>query len=375
MKDLEKKVYGAINNEFKSFILGYLLDEDYKSSWSLKNDADNFGIDGLPKDSKSYYFHCDSNDPRASLSYFLDETTNGTKKWKLNNIAEEFSIDDIARFSLYFPIKFNFSLYSLLGSGPNNVPYNSIKTLEFIRNKKTLQKKDLENGLDVGVGVAYDRLNKFKNLNLIDFNSIDMNRKGQIHYSLSKFKKNGNNLMFKRQNVAEGILNHLNKNKDKYNYIDLANILNLDKKQVQSELRLLERKGYLKCDEPWVGSEKYSEIKITNRGIKICDDFIKPISKFLKTKDKNSLKYIKKKEIYPSNISLALETYFDVSPSKIKQTKFSRKEQVLDILKSGIMTHKEIKSKVGVSVTRYLKDLLSENKIKKVSRGKYSVKS
>ena len=72
MKDLEKKVYGAINNEFKSFILGYLLDEDYKSSWSIKKEADAFGIDGLPKDSKSYHFHCDSNEPSASLSYFLE---------------------------------------------------------------------------------------------------------------------------------------------------------------------------------------------------------------------------------------------------------------------------------------------------------------
>ncbi len=374
MKDLEKKVYGAINNEFKSFILGYLLDEDYKSSWSIKKEADAFGIDGLPKDSKSYHFHCDSNEPSASLSYFLDETTKGTKKWKLNDIAEECAIGDIARFSLYFPMKFNFSLYSLFGSGPNNVPYNSVKTLEFIRNKKTLQKKDLEEELGIGVGVAYDRLNKFNDLNLINFNSIDMNKKGQIFYELSKYKKNGNNSIFKRQDVSEKILNHFDKNKDNYNYIDLSNILNLDKKQVQSELRLLERKGYLKCNQPWVGSEKYSEIKITNRGVKLYDDFVKPISKFLKTKDKNSLKYIKRKQIYPNNLPLALETYFNIAPSKIKQSKMSRKEQVLDILELGQGTHKEIKDQVGVSVMRYIKELIDEKKIKKISRGKYSIK-
>ncbi|RMF55204.1 hypothetical protein D6745_02910 [Candidatus Woesearchaeota archaeon] len=379
-----RQTFSAINTELKALMLGFLLDNNFKSAWTLYQEAVDLGLEGLiPKNPKSLSTHLKSaKRRRASLEPFVEtrEIEKGSKtitQYRLRPEARKI-MPAIARFALYFPIKFDISLYSLLGQDVNDGPYNSVRILQLLSEKGHAQRKDLEEELGIAGSAILERLKAFDDLDLIQLHSFDPEQKGQIKYKWRKrksAKRLSDNGGYKNQDLYERIGLYMSRVEKEQNYIDVMEALGIPEERrrtVQAVLRRLENKGFLTTSSPWEGGVKYSEITIKHRGRKVYDEFIAKILSAL-SEDRSALAYIARKAIYEENLPRALEAYNLVSSHGKQKSAAERQAEIIEMLAQGPMRQSAIHKRLGVRPTRYLAKLVKSGSIVRIGRGVYAL--
>lgn len=308
------EAFGAINSEFKCLISGFLLDKDvYYSAKDLADFAiDYANPDMLPRDTagsiRSLLYYGYKGNP--SLAPFVEQ--NPGPEWRLNERG--ILISPVARFAMYqAPVKFNMALRDLFGIDKSNGPYNSARVLAYLRENEGGQISTISDDLGIGGTTAAGWIKRFALLGLVDFESFSR-EPGSIKYSFRHTMEPSEGEF--KVKCAFKILANADKLPKQFSYLDVIDLLGYHSKgdYIQSGLRNLERKGYLKCHSKWVGTKKYSHVTLTQRGRQIVDDFIIPVfyfsrgdEVFLKRNGEEvpSSQYIKSKQIYEENIPRA----------------------------------------------------------------------
>jgi DNA-binding MarR family transcriptional regulator len=374
--ELEKKVINSLNTEFKSFLVGFLLTDEYQSAWQMQKKAVRI-VDPnlLPSDWKNYEGPLIEGEKRGSvLAHFIDKHRHGEKRsrsFRLNEIAQESHLSDIARFMMYAPIKFHMSAWSWLGQSQRDGPYHTARILEELATRGILRRRDLEINVGITEGALKEKLNKLEDLELLRVLSFTPNGDGQIYWTWNgSAKKPANN--FKQTRTVPRVLDYIASHTGPFTYKDVQEALNYKQHRwVESALKALERTGHIKRVSPWEGGVRYSMISITPRGRKLYKDVIGRIFRWLRERDIKALEYIKRKHVYKENIPVALDQYNAMSASTKALSSKERKQQIMNILGDKPTSYKSIESALGVKASRYLQELVQENAIKKVGRGIY----
>ncbi len=376
--NIEAMVFGAVNNEFKSLLLGFVLDARYRTSWEIKNSAVELaGSDTVSTDEKTYERSVyDPRRQKLSLEPFVEVSYHQsgrrrTRMFRLNQDAERTEIADIARFMMYSTIKFEMSTWEWLGQNINDGPLSTVRLIEELRSNGGRKRSDLEKSLEMSGSAINSKLNKLFSLDIIQFDSF---RKGDITY-LKNGKTNSFNNNFKHPAVSKKIFRFLETIDGRFSYEDVMGITGyVDRSRVQSTLRAMERKGYIRSETSFVGGMKYSDISISPRGAKLHSDVIEPVLLMIREKDSGAMEYVRRKAIYRENIQTALRTYNSIKPSSKKQSSATREAEILEMLSHGQMKYSDIEHTVGVRAAKYISRLIEKGRIHRNSRGIYSLR-
>ncbi len=360
----------SINNELKSYILGYALSrKEPKTIGELHNESnETLEIKLTETDFRS---HCDERHSHSKIDNFIDKDySDGERKCLLNDFAIETEIDLIAQYFLAMTNKYGFSMMKFFGHATKNSPKNSVDMLRIISFKGKLQKKYLVEELKIAEGTIFDNINKFKKLNLIEYSSIRMNKKGQIFYQISNGKiKDYHKLVEELSLDAKKVFNQL-MCKSGQNYVEITEKIGLTKKRTRSAITELKNSNLIEqLENDWKQHEKYSTLEITEKGLDFIQD-LNLVLNFYSTSRKKNKKHVQKFIRKYENINNSLKIYLSSKP--IKKSLEERKQDVLNYLSEfGETTYKTMRTEIDLKDQKPLRSLIDAGFIEKVGRGVY----
>lgn len=313
---LEEKVdiiFNSFNNEIKAFIIGFLIDESDQTLNQLLNKARKLTFNDESFKRKNVIKNYLDPEREGSLYIFIDEKKikDNTEMIKTTYMLSDFGKDygkPLARFLMYSTIKFELPLTSWLGCSQKNGPASMVYILEYINDNPSSKLSDIINNSSLTNYAVECKLKKLERKNIITYSSFY--KDDGIKYIGNPNKVSSPNNHFKLPiKIVDFILSFINRNKDPFSYKEIMkNGSFKNESLIQSALRMLERKGYIKAVTQWHGKEKMSDISLTERGRHIINDVINPVIGFIDN-DPESVQKVLKKDIYFENIPLAFSIY------------------------------------------------------------------
>ncbi len=321
---LEERVrltFNAFNNELRAVIDGFLLEDDIfltqTELWHKLSQLIPKNITG--KKSRVIERHLKHGLPKAKLQYFVDESKNPVSWKKSYGLVPHH--DDIARFLLYMTaIKFPMSLTNLLGKSQADGPYTTVKVLELVVNKNVHTVRGLEKRLKLSTQQIIAKIKKMEKIGLLTYQTFYSDTgKGKIKYRRNP-DYNGEAKVdntFKYPILTAKVIDVLNRDPAKlYSVGDLNKHKRLQEynpSTISGVLRILQKKRIVKSNENWESQVKLSHVQETIVGTEFYDIVIEPIIKLLKYG--RGIKTIKRKALWPENLSKVAELYLNFKSS------------------------------------------------------------
>jgi len=308
-EEARKKIFTLINSEFKAFILGYLVNKTYKSTNELIDTA-TFVCQSCPLTyKKSYRTKLDSRIQR-NLSEFVDEQIepeeNNRISWKLKEEEIRKGIIPITRYFIKVGSELDISWREFLGQNYSNTAQNSLILLETIVNGAD-RKIDVQKNLNLHAKSIKKRLEKFKELGIIEYNSIEQNHRGQKIYELSD-----NLTSIETRSENKGKIYSLLKNgnaQGKHSY-SVEEIMKKTKIKYRLLIKLLgelEKENYVSSKKGFIQKGRSSRITLTKKGKQLYDKINLMSDAYLRSAE--SLNYIKNNQPNENDLEKVLNNY------------------------------------------------------------------
>jgi len=385
-KNLEERleaILSSVNTEYKSVTLGFLLEDNWKTSNDIRNAAESYvnPVTNIIPGDTSFKAYCTFTFiPIGAVAEERIRGRNPISYYKLTEDGEKYG-KPIAQFSLRTAVDKNLSMYNIFGftasHGKTRSPFNTAKILFELEKEDNLRRVDLANECGLVDMAVSQHLLRLKNIGFVNYDSISGEESGWSKYEWIK-GKNPENIkpVCKLPTLTKRVANKM-KELEISDCHELAEVLDYKHPgDISRILSGLEKQGFLKKvkfkGRKFKVGKKESEASITEKGKEFVYEFLEPVSQALGDDFDGINKEI---EIFDDPfttsdyISRGFSLYEEVCPAYKRKSKEDNESRILQILKNQKLRKKEIDEALGKNVAIYLRELIERGEIKKEREG------
>lgn len=371
--DKFKAVLNIINNENKSFTIGFLLDNKFRTKDNIKKIAKRYLLPSVKvADATSFQEYCKQTfipvGAVAEEKIIVKGRTNPVPHYRLTPEGEKYA--PIARFALKTAVENGISMHEIFGSTISKVdtkaPHTRAKILLELQKQGNLSNAELADKLGLSLHIVRNNLKALKEKGFLNYVSISPEKSGWSRYEWITEKNPEDVVAINRFSSLTREVAHKMQQIQTSDRNELAIIFNKHKSQTSEILADLERQGFVRH----IGRK--SNATITEKGRSLT--FINTIFESLKKDDLSEIN--REIEIFNDNvvssryITKALSLYEDISPYSKKISKEDNKYTILSLLKNQSLRPEQITKILGKNPQHYLKELLDSGEIIKEREGR-----
>ena len=371
------KNLSSLNREPKSVILGFCLDESWKSSVSIRNSyLDLIGNKALAPGNQTFGEYCHYSflpagfveEAELPVEQVLSDATiiKYSDHWKITEDGTDIG-KPAAILELETAKRFQTSSYEILGTKP----YNRAKILMYLSKVESAREKDLSKLTGSSpIGIFYN-CEKLEEIGLIDYDSCF--EKGWAQYKWAD-KKGQPESVGQNKAVTRAVTNFMKENRGNWDYSSVSSKIGSNIRTVSTVLSGLERQGFVRKLNKFKVREKQSEAKIKDLGLEITETFLEPI--YEASKPDTDRGYLRDftEGLMPSidDIIRVTASYFLISPPLNDVPKRVTESEIIKLIgEAGPkgLRPKNVKEKTGENWNSYMADMATRGLLEKERGG------